>query len=370
MAERTRECGGCGGPLPEPKSKGRPRLYCSDSCRRGVECAVRREVAETKRGERARERAEVKAARQATPPATCRKCGVIFQWRLTRGRRPTCCAACSAAWRPAPCASCGKTVPGGGSSLPPGQRMCRACRARNPAPKWRFPLRPCQVCGAEYRAGKRQVTCSLSCGQMLRNQRDRDAGKHGRACDICGTRYKPTYAGQRTCGRTCGALLQARNKAVSLSDRSDPVRVAKFRVTLAFRRDVYERDGYMCWLCGHPVSRTAPPLAPWAPTLDHALPRSKGGPDTADNLRTAHLYCNVMRGDSDPSDVDLPEHPPLFWSRDENPEWATVDYCLEHIALAPWALGDDGMSAPTRAAYEWIKRRSYPQGKTDIPACG
>lgn len=65
----------------------------------------------------------------------------------------------------------------------------------------------------------------------------------------------------------------------------------------ADRLALYERDGWTCQICGEPVNRT-----PWAndprdATLDHIIPRSKGGTHDPENLRTACHLCNASRGD-------------------------------------------------------------------------
>ena len=51
------------------------------------------------------------------------------------------------------------------------------------------------------------------------------------------------------------------------------------------RPGVLARDGYVCWLCG----------LPGADSVDHVIPRSRGGTDDDDNLRAAHLRCNSGR---------------------------------------------------------------------------
>lgn len=45
--------------------------------------------------------------------------------------------------------------------------------------------------------------------------------------------------------------------------------------------------GTLCHLCGRPGATSA----------DHVVPRSKGGPDSLENLRPAHRSCNSQRGD-------------------------------------------------------------------------
>lgn len=57
--------------------------------------------------------------------------------------------------------------------------------------------------------------------------------------------------------------------------------------SLRFR--VFQRDGYTCQYCG----RSAPDVELHA---DHIVPRSKGGPDTLENLRTACRDCNLGKG--------------------------------------------------------------------------
>lgn len=62
------------------------------------------------------------------------------------------------------------------------------------------------------------------------------------------------------------------------------------------RLAIYERDEWVCQLCHDPIDREAGRNEHFAPSLDHIIPKSKGGPDTNDNLRTAHRICNAIRG--------------------------------------------------------------------------
>ena len=65
------------------------------------------------------------------------------------------------------------------------------------------------------------------------------------------------------------------------------------------RRRLYERDGWMCRICGEATSRIYDEADPWSPTLDHIEPQSATLlPDHSDgNLRTAHALCNSIRSD-------------------------------------------------------------------------
>lgn len=64
------------------------------------------------------------------------------------------------------------------------------------------------------------------------------------------------------------------------------------------RASIYSRDGWECQICFEPVQPGADYLSDWYPTLDHIVPQSRSeGPDHSfENLRTAHRYCNLVRG--------------------------------------------------------------------------
>lgn len=61
--------------------------------------------------------------------------------------------------------------------------------------------------------------------------------------------------------------------------------------------------GDRCHLCGLIGATTA----------DHLQPRSKGGPDTLENLRPAHSSCNSSRGARDLSELVAPENHERFF---------------------------------------------------------
>jgi len=53
-----------------------------------------------------------------------------------------------------------------------------------------------------------------------------------------------------------------------------------------------------CHLCGHPLDFTAPPRSRYAPSVDHVIPRSRGGAVYArSNCRAAHYGCNAGKRD-------------------------------------------------------------------------
>lgn len=57
-----------------------------------------------------------------------------------------------------------------------------------------------------------------------------------------------------------------------------------------------DRDDWSCGRCLLPVDRSLAYPDPMMPSFGHIVPISKGGPDTASNLRVEHLSCNVKAG--------------------------------------------------------------------------
>jgi 5-methylcytosine-specific restriction endonuclease McrA len=63
------------------------------------------------------------------------------------------------------------------------------------------------------------------------------------------------------------------------------------------RRNILHRDAHSCQYCGH----TGDDL-----TLDHVMPRSRGGVDSWDNIITACVRCNVKKGNRTPKEASMP----------------------------------------------------------------
>jgi hypothetical protein len=70
-----------------------------------------------------------------------------------------------------------------------------------------------------------------------------------------------------------------------------------------------ERDGWWCWLCGDAIDPAA--IGAWQATVDHLVPRSRGGSSDIGNLRLAHRRCNNHRGSHLP-ELDWPGTWPML----------------------------------------------------------
>lgn len=59
---------------------------------------------------------------------------------------------------------------------------------------------------------------------------------------------------------------------------------------------LFERDGWVCHLCGESVDRNLKYPDPGSASHDHVVPISRGGAHTWDNVKLAHLGCNISKG--------------------------------------------------------------------------
>lgn len=77
-------------------------------------------------------------------------------------------------------------------------------------------------------------------------------------------------------------------------------RVRRAKPVVRFSRtNVYARDESRCQYCGEKFSASAL-------TFDHVLPRSRGGQTTWQNIVTACMPCNRIKGDKTPEEAGMP----------------------------------------------------------------
>jgi 5-methylcytosine-specific restriction endonuclease McrA len=65
------------------------------------------------------------------------------------------------------------------------------------------------------------------------------------------------------------------------------------------RRALFARDGWKCVYCGNANGRL---------TLDHVVPRSKGGDSVWENVVTSCAPCNLKKGNKDPHEIGMVLH--------------------------------------------------------------
>jgi hypothetical protein len=69
-----------------------------------------------------------------------------------------------------------------------------------------------------------------------------------------------------------------------------------YRGVILTRHNIFKRDRYSCQYCGDRDDLT----------LDHVMPKSRGGKSNWDNLITACKKCNSRKGDFTPEEADMP----------------------------------------------------------------
>lgn len=110
------------------------------------------------------------------------------------------------------------------------------------------------------------------------------------------------------------------------------VRIPMARRNPVSRKGVLRRDNYTCAYCGK-----------FANTIDHVMPRSRGGQDSWENLVACCLRCNSVKGDRTPEEMGWelrcrPTPPAVHgWQprgveRHDSIEWA--DYLRPHRVAA------------------------------------
>lgn len=239
----------------------------------------------------------------------CEFCGTEVARRGSRGPAPRYCSrACtSSAGRRrrgevienGSVCVCGKSLAGRQSNAKVCSRRCRAWADRNPGvPHPSSAERRCQRCdvGISDRDIRSQY-CSSFCRSSAYEGRFVPTE---RACAHCGQ----SFTAHRRLARFCG--LQCRRTADFLRNYEAYVIRAKIRrATLRGVRteqfshlDVFERDGWICYLCKTPVNRAAIWPDSTGPSLDHVIPLVAGGEHSMANTRCTHLGCNLSKGSS------------------------------------------------------------------------
>ena len=99
----------------------------------------------------------------------------------------------------------------------------------------------------------------------------------------------------------------AKNKFISTVSRKYPMPLViklkryvnrPFKKVALTRLNVFKRDGFTCQYCQGKDQLT----------LDHVIPKSRGGKATWNNLVTACVRCNSKKGDCVPSEIKMKLH--------------------------------------------------------------
>jgi 5-methylcytosine-specific restriction endonuclease McrA len=71
----------------------------------------------------------------------------------------------------------------------------------------------------------------------------------------------------------------------------------QYKTALLNRKNLFRRDGFRCQYCGRKDVLL---------TIDHMVPKSRGGEDSWDNLIAACKSCNTIKGNRTPLEAGMP----------------------------------------------------------------
>lgn len=212
---------------------------------------------------------------------TCTICSVPYE-AATKTRK-YCSDACKWKGRPKlPCSECGGPT-GWPISSKRENAVCNKCRVSK------------HGVVSRYRDGCRCDECREANNASAREWRRKAVAR--------GWEPATRKAKRLTCD-WCGVLIRSRTGAadglVLCKPHRDSVNTwGGGWIRRDVRESIYERDQWECQICFTGTSNTYTVGDHWAPTLDHIVPRSKGGSDDPSNLRLVHSWCNSLRGDRD-----------------------------------------------------------------------
>lgn len=116
--------------------------------------------------------------------------------------------------------------------------------------------------------------------------------KVDKKCEICGEIFHSKYQTQKRC-TDCQRYFKNRRK----DKRIPKDRIIDRDITL---KKLFKRDGGKCWICGGDCNwndtfinnLSNKRYGPTYPSKDHVIPIARGGFESWDNVRLAHLKCN------------------------------------------------------------------------------
>lgn len=170
-------------------------------------------------------------------------------------------------------------------------------RNREKAAASPLPVRECVMCGGSFESRRKRRFCLKSCkNKWARTVGSKPCSVEGCvlplvATGLCHTHYKRKARAE---GREVQQPWNDRRRA-HWQERYALKRGAVGSETLV-AADVFERDGWVCGICGERIDSAVSYPDPLSVSLDHIIPLSNGGGHVLANVQASHLVCNVRKG--------------------------------------------------------------------------
>lgn len=114
-------------------------------------------------------------------------------------------------------------------------------------------------------------------------------------CIYCGQRFLANKRRWRCCSPACSKAYKYK-VADAKHSHARRARIKGSEFEMFDRVEIFERDRWICQLCGELVDPDVPRHDPKTPSIDHIIPIALGGAHTRANVQTACLGCNVRKG--------------------------------------------------------------------------
>lgn len=296
-------CRNCGEDFERDATVGRPPAYCSPQCRKAACNDAKRSRYVKKKDPRPVHECPlcgnafvIKRPGQRFCSPLCAKRSTGQSRRVVREAKK--CCSCRQPYQPRPDRRkhfCSRECCF--ASLKKGRWMrgfCREFVQKNGGLIWRQPERVvywCLGCGVDFTPKGSEQFCSDSC----QSQHESRTCKKCRSCGC--SMPKDLRNNARYCSERCRKVVQRKHRRLANKRRRFRERSNAMQ-ELYNPFDIFRRDSWICGICFKPTDPAAFYPDPQSATIDHIVPVSRGGPDTAANVQCAHALCNSIKGDS------------------------------------------------------------------------
>ena len=113
-----------------------------------------------------------------------------------------------------------------------------------------------------------------------------DTEEYTKQCKNCLTFFTTYRTDKIWCKITCRTLYRDKHQRQYWKASSKPKLIA----------EILERDGWWCKLCNEAIDPELKYPSNYSLSVDHIIPRAKGGGNGVNNLQPTHLICNLRKG--------------------------------------------------------------------------